>query len=639
VVVVGQPPARREPSREPSPQGPYHTSGGSDGGFKKNTVHVKDGLVIIALAPILRAKVETLRRVEGDPIGEVLEGLGIEELERKLGFNYELYSFRVSGDCFEVESLRFRVWCRDLSQYLEPGVIGPTRFEVEDLLKRLSPVDSTRLKQWVDRLLELDRELSEVDSRLVALLSLDSGLVGGVVEAVPQEFNARVSWLKDKILELVNPQEFEDLDTKHKIKIVFDIISRYFDFIRLLALDVNEDPEVYALDGDVLLPVDSILAPVLGSLVKAGLIRKSVMGDLELAAFSTSNVTSWREVNPWDKIRLRNGVLDLESLRLLDKTSYYFTYRLDVSLTEGELREVRDGGYRVEDNIVFRSWRAHFEDVDWDYLVDSLGTWLAPFRFKHIAFLIGPRNSGKSTLLLNLTEPINPIIARTSLRNIVESRFGLQPLIGKQVLVHSERGDVVLKNLDIINNLLGESDYIPVDRKHLPMVNIRSLKAAMFSMNDPPILYEQGGETLAAFLERLSIIFMRAPEDFKPVKNFRVDPKEAFKFLLWCRARLEDRGWEIRMRGFEEKLDYLTKMANTALRFLETETTPDPDGRIKGTELYEAYVKWCMERGLAPMGLNNFYATVATKYTNYKRDKVVWFRGLRLVDKPKGLRG
>jgi phage/plasmid-associated DNA primase len=85
------------------------------------------------------------------------------------------------------------------------------------------------------------------------------------------------------------------------------------------------------------------------------------------------------------------------------------------------------------------------------------------------------------------------------------------------------------------------------------------------------------------------------------------------------------------MRDFEEKLDYLTKMANTALRFLESDyITPDPYGRVKGTELYEAYVRWCKEQGLAPMGRNKFYAAVATKYTKYEPEGVVWFKGLRL---------
>jgi hypothetical protein len=609
-----------------SPPTPHSTISSSVGGFIKNTVQIKEGVVAVGLTPTLKAKVEFLRRTQGDSVGEVLDGLRLEELERLLGYKYNIYAFRTSGECLEVESSRFKVWCRDLSHHLEPGVIGPTRFEVEDLLKRLSGyyADSTKVKEWISRLLELDRELAEVDQKLARLLDLG-------VEVAPQEFHARVTWLKDKVVELVKPREFEDLDTGAKIMEIYNIISKHFEFIRLPALDINEDPEVYALDGDVLVPVDNVLAPVLGALVKAGLVRKNIMGDLKLATYSTSRVTSWRELNPWDKIRLKNNVLDLRELKLLDKTDYYFTYRLDVSLTEEELKEIRDGSYRVEDNPVFKSWRAHFEDVDWEYLVDGLGAWLAPFRFKLIVFLVGPRNSGKSTLLMNLTKPIDPLVARASLRSITSYTFGLQPLIGKHLLVHSERGDVVLKNLDIVNNLVGESDYIPVERKHKPAIVIRSLKATMFSMNDPPILCEQGGETLAAFLERLSIVFIKPPEGFKPVKNYRVDPGESFKFLLWCRVQLESRGWEIRMRDFEEKLDYLTKMANTALRFLESDyITPDPYGRVKGTELYEAYVRWCKEQGLAPMGRNKFYAAVATKYTKYEPEGVVWFKGLRL---------
>jgi phage/plasmid-associated DNA primase len=226
---------------------------------------------------------------------------------------------------------------------------------------------------------------------------------------------------------------------------------------------------------------------------------------------------------------------------------------------------------------------------------------------------------------------MEPLVATVSLRSITGYQFGLQALVGKHVLAYSERGDVVLKNLDIINNIVGESDFIHVERKHKPAVKIRSLKAALFTMNDPPILHEQGGETLAAFIERLSLVFMRAPEGFKATREYRVPPEEAFKLLLWCRAKLEERGWEIRKRSYEEKLDYLVKMANSALRFLESGyVVDDPDGRVKGTELYEAYVKWCKENGLTPMGLNNFYTIVATRYTKYSRDNVVWFRGLRI---------
>jgi len=99
---MGQAPARDRgaPSGGPSPPGPRHTSS-SVREFIKSTIHIKDGIVLIRLAPILRAKIETLRRIQGDPLGEILHGLRIEELERALGYKYYIYVFRISGECLD----------------------------------------------------------------------------------------------------------------------------------------------------------------------------------------------------------------------------------------------------------------------------------------------------------------------------------------------------------------------------------------------------------------------------------------------------------------------------------------------------------------------------------------------------------
>ena len=591
---------------------------------------MRDGVILIGLEPILRIKVFDL---EGDPVREILNGTRLRELERILGYRYEVYMFRVRGGCIEATSQRFRTWCRELAEHLRPDVIGPTRFELEELLKHARYADPLKIRSWVDGLLEIDEELSRVDVELSKLLAgwvqVESG------DLAPVDFHERINWLKDRIVDLVNPQEFEEMDSKGKIARAHGVIVRYFDFVRLPASDVNGEPEVYALDGDVLRPVEDVLRPVVGSLIKAGLVRKSVIGDLELALYSTSRTTSWHEVNPWDRLRLANSILDLRELKLLDKNGCYFTYKLNISISAEELKAIREGSYDVRENTVYKSWRAHFDDDDWEYLVDSLGAWPAPHRSKLVTFIVGPTNSGKSTLLFNLVKPLEPLVSTVSLRSITGYQFGLQALVGKHILAYSERGDVVLKNLDVINNIVGESDFIHVERKHKPAVKIRSLKAALFTMNDPPMLHEQGGETLAAFIERLSLVFMRAPEDFKPVKEYRVPPEEAFKFLLWCRVKLEERGWEIRKRGYEEKLDYLVKMANTALRFLESEyVIPDQNGRVKGTELYDAYVSWCKENGLTPMERNSFYTAVAIKFTKIPLDKTpdktTWFKGIRV---------
>jgi hypothetical protein len=621
-------PHERRPS-PPTPTNPPINASSNSGGLKLTPVTLEDGLVLVGLEPTLRIK---LFSMEGDPVREILEGTRLGEIERVLGHRYEVYTFRVKGECIEATGQRFRMWCRDLAEHLRPDVIGPTRWELEELLKHTRYADPSKIRVWVDRLLQLDEELSRVDVELSKLLA---GEVQEGGDLAPVDFYSRVNWLKDRIVDLVNPQELEEMDTRGKVIKIFGIISKHFEFVRIPSEDVNEEPEVYALDGDVLRPIEDVLKPVVGALVKAGLVRKSVIGDLELAAYSTSRTTSWHEVNSWDKLRLANSILDLRELKLLDKSNHYFTYKLKVSISNEELKAIKEGSYDIRENAVYRSWRAHFEDDDWEYLVDSLGAWLAPHRSKLITFIVGPTGSGKSTLLFNLVKPLEPLVATVSLRSITGYHFGLQALIGKHILAYSERGDVVLKNLDIINNIVGESDFIHVERKHKSAVRIRSLKTALFTMNDPPILYEQGGETLAAFLERLSLVFMRAPEDFKPVKEYRVPPEETFKLLLWCRVQLESRGWEVRKRGYEEKLDYLVKMANTALRFLESGyVVLDPSGRVKGTELYDAYVSWCKENGLTPMGRNSFYTAVATKFTKIPPDetpdKTVWFKGIRI---------
>ena len=427
---------------------------------------------MVGLEPTLRIKLFSL---EGDPVREILEGTRLREIERVLGHRYEVYTFRVKGECIEATGQRFRMWCRDLAEHLRPDVIGPTRWELEELLKHTRYADPSKIRVWVDRLLQLDEELSRVDVELSKLLA---GEVQEGGDLAPVDFYSRVNWLKDRIVDLVNPQELEEMDTSGKVIKIFGIISKHFEFVRIPSEDVNEEPEVYALDGDVLRPIEDVLKPVVGALVKSGLVRKSVIGDLELATYSTSRTTGWHEVNPWDKLRLANSILDLKELKLLDKSNHYFTYKLKVSISNEELKAIKEGSYDIRENAVYRSWRAHFDDDDWEYLVDSLGAWLAPHRSKLVTFIVGPTGSGKSTLLLNLVKPVEPLVATVSLRSITSYQFGLQALIGKHILAYSERGDVVLKNLDVINNIVGENDFIHVERKHKPAVRIRSLKTA-----------------------------------------------------------------------------------------------------------------------------------------------------------------
>ena len=504
--------------------------------------------------------------------------------------------------------------------------------ELEDIFKEVyGDVEGPALlmKVWE----ELEKaEYPEVAGEGVEITLQDK--LREVVEKLPELINELCS---------VSFEEFAKLKrVERKAACIYRVISSQFDIVKVPPKDAIGESTLYVAVGDVLYDIEEAVKPIVGALIAREAARKTLVGEVVTAAYSTGNIVPWYKIDPWEYLRLANGVLDLETLRLVDSVDYYFTYRLPVKIRQEEIDLIVTDRYNIEENPVYKYWRNRFDDQNWEYLVSSLGTWLSPFRHRHIAFLIGPPKSGKSTLVSNLTRPIRQIVGFVSLGQLTSYTFGLEPLIGKQILAYSERGETVLKNLNIINNLFGEQDYIVVYRKHKPAVTIRSLKAGFFSMNDPPMLVEYGGETMAAFLDRLSIIQINLPESYEVIPNLTIPMREAFKFLLWCRVQLERNNWVIKKMGEEELLDYLMRSTNSVLQFLNDTSVaePDPGSRVKGIELYEAYVRWCQERGIAPMGRNSFYSVVATKYPKIPpektKDKTTWFRGLRLKTNSSG---
>jgi energy-coupling factor transporter ATP-binding protein EcfA2 len=366
-------------------------------------------------------------------------------------------------------------------------------------------------------------------------------------------------------------------------------------------------------------------------------------------AASMSKTIEHSRINPPDKLRLRDSVLDLNTLsisRLEESDRYYFTYYAPLFLQnplslDGDLlrriEDIKNDKYDVTRNKVYRLFRRHFDDANWKYFTSAVGAILSPHRHKLIVFLVGPSGAGKSTLLRILTKPIEPIVAHAQLRDLTDYAFAKEALIGKQILVSYERGEVVLRNIDLLNTLFGESDEILVQRKYKSAVKIHSLKAGFFAMNDLPLVGEYGGETMYAFAERLSIVHMEKPEDMQPVIGLAdmVPPEEAFEFLVWARVQLERSNWRIERMETTEVIDFLRTSNNSAYQFLtmSDDIVEDPNEKIKGTELYELYLNWCDRKGAKPMTRNEFYAVVSRYYQKIapekSKDKSVWFRGLK----------
>ena len=463
-------------------------------------------------------------------------------------------------------------------------------------------------------------------------------------------------------------EEGEARDIKRAVKRVPPHARAYYaaklleewGLLRLVALKLAPEGEQRAtgeaFEGRCVVVGDNLLYPLE---VWEGVAARFFLCALTREALSYvrnhTKVLATREVpldrvNPWHLLRLRGWVLDLRDLRLLPPslTDYYFTYEVDPGVSDGELNalieSIRRGDYAVELNRVYELWRRHFPDggggeggrVDnWEYFVDAVGTFLSPFRFRLVALLVGERGCGKTSLLAVVTKAIDPVVGRVPLSKLAgDDRFALQPLIGKWVNVYSEQLRPTLKNLETINNLVGENDWIFVDRKHKPPLWIRSLKSMVFAGNAIPLVTSWSEGPMDAFIDRLSIIEVRAPEGFKPEKDVaeRVSKVDSLAFLLWARRQLEEKGWRVSKRSEEELIDMLMTAHDYVAQFIEERCIRDEHGRVDRTELYDAFREWLKEKRITRVPSRaDFYSQVRSLgFKEKKHGDRRYFLGLRL---------
>ncbi len=619
----------------PPARAPPGVNGSSLGVLKTTTI---DGLIIVCLEPFLRLKIHELE--EGDPVKEVLAGLRFKWYEGQYGYRYEVYGFRLTGECVEARGQRFMTECWDLSAYLSPFRISWFGLDVINALHKLKPpqADPGRVRVWVERLLELDRELSELDARIMQLKQL-TGAIGPEATGSRQPNEIICIEMLRTTSEGGRPAPLPTytFECARRLETTFNIRkwlgSLYIlvdgrwvgepDSVDILQAVMRRTFERHALH-ELNWRYSTFEREVL-KILYAGAPRAEPVKGVRSGGYLIIWGDSGYEIRPYGGefvIHDINARVKPELLQLAKAKGYNAR---ELALAEApQLVEI------------LKSWVG---EPYWLTLLELTGYTTIAFRypFNKAFMLLGRGSNGKSTYLRMLRD----ILGRHNVTSIplqafsnMDYRFLWAGLIGKLANIFADIPRSPLSYTGVFKVLTGE-DCIDIDRKGREPVRCYTNYAKLvFSANELP----KTMDLTHAFFRRWVLV------DFPHV--FPEDPTWYDRNVT---SELRDTALTVGLEAMREVLERrtFTGEADIRERWLEESdhiyrfirdleklnlARRDPNGRVGDKELYRIYTKWAELQGISILAKAEFTKEL-DKYGIVKGGKP-YYTGIMLLERP-----
>ncbi len=261
-------------------------------------------------------------------------------------------------------------------------------------------------------------------------------------------------------------------------------------------------------------------------------------------------------------------------------------------------------------------WKAFVDEVleDGD-CIDLLQQWfglcLTPdMSYQKLLMLVGPKRSGKGTVLRILQHVIGPAACASPTLSSLAGEFGLWQLVGKTVAMFPDahlgyRVDS-MRVLEIIKSIVGE-DPVSINRKNLPyLTNVRLRVRFMVTVNELP-RFSDASDALGARLLLLPFEKSFAGREDRELEG-RLK-REASGVLNWSLRglhRLRSQGRFKVPAKTEETLENYRRMTAPVAGFVEDLCTLDPQVEVPCADLFDAWRAWARDNGHTPGAIATF---------------------------------
>jgi putative DNA primase/helicase len=321
-----------------------------------------------------------------------------------------------------------------------------------------------------------------------------------------------------------------------------------------------------------------------------------VPASLEQPMFLDGRSTSAESIIAFD-----NGLLDISNIggaiEIHSHSANWFTpsalpYGFDPDAKcprwEGFLSEVFDGdGERIE--LLARFFG----------LCLTLDT-----SFQKMLVLVGPRRSGKGTILRALQNIIGPDACVSPSLGSLQDSFGLWQFIGKAVAMlpdaHLSRRTDSMRILEVLKSIVGE-DSLSINRKGLPYLpNVRLKARIVITLNEMPRFNDSSG----ALLSRMLILpFHRSFADKMDRSlegRLKAESPGILNWSLRALFRLQEAGEFNTPAESQSIANDFKRLSGPINGFVEDCCDVGPNHRIDCGALYDAWRTWTQDNGHEP---------------------------------------
>ena len=329
-------------------------------------------------------------------------------------------------------------------------------------------------------------------------------------------------------------------------------------------------------------------------------------------------------------INLRNGLFNLSGFELEPhRAELYFTNQLDFDYKPDE-PTTYFRKYLNSSLVLPNSTKTDYELVD--RVIEALAYSLtARTDLKASFWLVGQKDSGKSTFIALIKALMGDLHATIDLTQLGINRFLLAGIVGKRVISFTEASSSTMLPDALYKALTGGSDELYADVKNRDGITFRPEAKVWWAMNEMPRMGDRSGATA----RRIVIIpFNRSVPESERIPNLEqllISERSAiFNTLIDALKSLNHRGWFAPCYQSEQMLQDYIMENDTEATFVEECCERHESYKVQSGALYNRYSEWCASNGFKPKNSNQTAKEWKRLGFDHYHSNGKWWRGLQL---------